>query len=116
MDKPSASMAPAPVFAAHIDPASSIIYSNMEDIVFHLVVEGDGRYRFLLINPAFEKATGLKPAQVIGKLVDEVIPEPSRSLVLANYRAAIESRSTRRWEEVTDYPSGRKVGAVSVTP
>ena len=92
MDKPSASMQHAPVFAAHIDPASSIIYANMEEIVFHLVVEGDGRYRFLLVNPAFEKATGLPPAQVVGKLVDEVIPEPSRTLVLAHYRAAIAGR------------------------
>ncbi|WLI91381.1 EAL domain-containing protein [Massilia sp. R2A-15] len=116
MDKPSASMPDAPVFAAHIDPASSIIYSNMEDVVFHLVVEGDGRYRFLLVNPAFQKATGLPPDQVVGKLVDEVIPEPSRSKVLAQYRDAIRSHATRRWEEVTDYPAGRKVGAVSVTP
>ena len=116
MDKPSASMPHAPVFAAHIDPASSIIYANMEDIVYHLVVEGDGRYRFLLVNPAFEKATGLPPDQVVGKLVDEVIPEPSRSLVLAKYRDAIASRATRRWEEETNYPAGRKVGEVSVTP
>jgi diguanylate cyclase (GGDEF)-like protein/PAS domain S-box-containing protein len=96
--------------------AHAIIYSNMADVVFHLAVEGEGRYRFIFVNPAFEKATSLSPEQVVGKLVGEVIPEPSCSLVLAEYREAIRSCATRRWEEVTDFPAGRKVGAVSITP
>jgi diguanylate cyclase (GGDEF)-like protein/PAS domain S-box-containing protein len=113
---PSAAKAPAPGVSACVDTASSIIYSSMEEIVYHLTVEGPGQYRFLFVNQAFEKATSLAPSQVVGKLVTEIIPEPSCSLVLAKYREAIDAGITRRWEETTDYPSGRKVGAVSVTP
>ena len=106
----------APSDSSCVDTASSIIYSNMEEIVYHLAVEGPGQYRFLLVNQAFEKATSLPPGRVAGKLVAEIIPEPSCSLVLAKYREAIDAGATLRWEEITDYPSGRKVGAVSVTP
>ena len=60
--------------------------------------------------------TGLDPDEVMGKLVQEVIPEPSCSLVLERYREAVSRRETVQWTEETDYPSGKKVGAVSVTP
>ena len=92
MTQPSASdaAAGAPAAGASTPPAqvefgSSVIYANMEEVVFHLGVEGDGRYRFLHVNPAFEKATALPPQRVIGHLVTEVIPEPSCSQVLAQY-------------------------------
>ena len=54
--------------------------------------------------------------QVVGKSVQEVIPEPSLSLVLEKYAQAIRERKTVTWEEVTDYPSGRKHGEVAVAP
>jgi PAS domain S-box-containing protein len=38
------------------------------------------------------------------------------SLVLEKYRQAIRDKKTVRWEEVTDYPTGRKIGEVSVAP
>src|SRR6185436_14268598 len=44
------------------------------------------RFRFLEINPMFTRATGLTEEDVVGKLVDEVIPEPSLSLVISKYR------------------------------
>jgi diguanylate cyclase (GGDEF)-like protein/PAS domain S-box-containing protein len=109
-------IARARVSPSEIDFASSIIYANMAEVVYHIAVEGDGRYRFLHVNPAFEKATNLPPQRVIGHLVSEVIPEPSLSQVLARYHEAIRTKATQHWEEVTDYPSGRKFGQVSVTP
>jgi len=36
------------------------------------------------VNPAFTAATGLAAEQVVGKLVHDVIPEPSLSLVLGS--------------------------------
>jgi PAS domain S-box-containing protein len=97
------------------DYVQALVYTNVNDVIFHLHVEGDS-FRFLHINPAFTRATGLTEAQVVGRFVEDVIPEPSRSLVLANYRRAIAERRTVRWEEVTTYPTGQKVGEVSITP
>ncbi len=96
--------------------AFTIIYRNIEDVVYQLHVEGPERFRFINVNPAFYKATHLQPEQVIGKTVDEVIPEPSLTLVLGHYRDAIRTGQTQRWEEHSDYPAGRKVGRVSITP
>jgi PAS domain S-box-containing protein len=93
----------------------ALVYTSVNDVIFHLRVEGQ-RYRFLQVNPAFTRSTGLAPDKVVGKYVDAVIPEASLSLVLGKYRQAIEERRTVRWEEVTEYPSGTKVGEVSVTP
>ncbi|MES2759486.1 MAG: EAL domain-containing protein [Pseudomonadota bacterium] len=104
-----------PIGHAH-EQISAIVYRNIEEVVFHLQVEGSGRYRFRFVNPAFYAATHLRPEQVIGQLVTNVIPEPSCSLVLRHYAEAIGTRATVRWQEVTDYPTGRKVGAVSATP
>src|SRR3954467_2586272 len=60
----------------------SLIYSNVSDVIFYVRVEPDGAYRFVSVNQAFLDATGLREERVIGRRVDEVIPQPSRSLVL----------------------------------
>lgn len=97
------------------DRARALVYVNVRDVIFCLGLEGD-QFRFLEINPAFSMATGLSEERVVGKLVGEVIPEPSLSMVLTQYRLAIRERRTVRWEEVTEYPTGKKYGEVSVTP
>ncbi len=94
----------------------SLIYSNVSDILYYLAVEPDDRFRFLGVNPSFSKATGLAESQVVGKLVQETIPEPSLALVLGNYKEAIRDKKTVRWVEVSVYPTGTKHGEVSVTP
>ena len=94
----------------------SLIYRNVSDAVFFLAVESGEVFRFVSVNPAFLTATGLSQEQVIGKLVPDLIPEPSCSLALEHYRRAIREKTTIRWEETAQYPSGKKVGAVCVTP
>lgn len=93
----------------------ALVNVSVTDVVFHLRVEGD-RFRFIEINPAFTRATGLGEASVVGKFADEVIPEPSYSLAAAKYRQAVAERRTIRWDEITEYPSGKRYGQGSVTP
>jgi two-component system cell cycle sensor histidine kinase/response regulator CckA len=94
----------------------SSIYDTVADVIFHLAVEADGKYRFASVNHAFSKVTGLSEEMVVGKLVNEVIPEPSLSMVLGKYGRAIKENSVIRWEETSDYPTGRLTGDVSVAP
>ena len=94
----------------------SLVYDNVSDIIFYLGVEADSRFRFLSVNRAFSKATGLREEEAVGKLVQEVIPEPSLAVVLAKYREAIRGKTTVKWEETSVYPAGTKYGEVSVTP
>ncbi|MCX6120148.1 MAG: PAS domain S-box protein [Ignavibacteriales bacterium] len=94
----------------------SSIYDTVGDVIYHLTVEAQDKYRFISINQAFCNLTGLSEEMVVGKLVNEVIPEPSLSMVLGKYRQAIEENSIIRWEETSDYPTGRLVGDVSIAP
>ncbi len=94
----------------------SNIYDTVGDVLFHLAVEPGGQYRFVSINRAFSRVTGLKPEQVVGRAVSEVIPEPSLTVVLENYRRSIEEKRAVLWVETSDYPTGQLIGEVSVAP
>ncbi|NEU08969.1 PAS domain S-box protein [Flavihumibacter sp. R14] len=94
----------------------SKIFNTVSDVLFMLKVEGIGKYRFLAANQPFFNATGLTEDRVINKFVDDVIPEPSLTLVLQQYAEAIRLHQQLSWEEVTEYPSGKKTGIVTVTP
>ena len=94
----------------------STIYETVGDVIFHLAVEGEGRYRFISVNQAFSKVTGIPREQIVGKMVNEVIPEPSLTLVLQQYGQVINENRIIRWEETTEYPTGQLTGEVSIAP
>jgi PAS domain S-box-containing protein len=92
------------------------IYETVGDIIFYLTVEPGEQYRFTSVNQAFINVTGLGTEQVINKKVSEVIPEPALSMVLKNYHQAIKERKIVRWEEISEYPTGRLIGDVCIAP
>ena len=94
----------------------SLVYDSIADILFYVKVEPDDCFRFLSINHAFLSATELTTDQIVGKLIEEVIPEQSIQLVLDNYKKAINENRIVRWEETSVYPSGKRIGAVSIAP
>ncbi len=94
----------------------SLIASHTTDCIFAIGVEPNDHFRFLWVNPSFMEATGLAKSQLIGKLIQEVIPEQAHDLVLRKYREAIQSGKPTYWEETSDYPTGRKTGEVTVAP
>ena len=94
----------------------STIYNTVGNIIFKLAVEPQNNYRFVSVNHEFVRATGLSIESIIGQLVNDVIPEPSLSMVLEFYSKAIAENKTIRWEEVSDYPTGKLTGDVSVSP
>ncbi len=94
----------------------SSIYNTVGASIFHLTVEGEDIYRFASVNRTFSTVTGLTEEQVVGKLVNEVIPEPSLTMVLEKYKQAIREKKIITWEETSNYPTGELVGEVSITP
>jgi PAS domain S-box-containing protein len=92
------------------------IYDTVRDVIFHVAVEPEGQFRFVSVNPAFLRVTGLNQEMVVGKTVNEVIPEPSLTMILEKYRQAIEKKTAVLWEETSDYPTGRLTGEVGVVP
>lgn len=94
----------------------SVLQDLISDVVFVLEVLPESAYRFLYVNARFEAATGMPAKAIIGHLVDEVIPPDSLPLVKRKYRQAIESGCAVHWDEVSVYPSGTKVGEVTIMP
>jgi len=94
----------------------SQIYDSTSDVLFYIEVEPGDCFRFVSINQSFLKATGFTREQIIGKRIEEVIPEPSVWMVLDNYKKAIKENRIVRWEETSDYPVGTKIGEVSIAP
>jgi PAS domain S-box-containing protein len=92
------------------------IYDTVRDVIFQLAVERAAQFRFVSVNPAFLRVTGLSREMVVGKTVNEVIPEPSLTTVLGKCRQAIEEKATVVWEETSAYPAGRLIGEVSIAP
>ena len=61
----------------------SMLFNQMMDgFALHEIICDDAGtpidYRFLVVNPAFEKFTGLKAEKIIGKTVLEVLPETEK--------------------------------------
>ncbi|MBF0501196.1 MAG: PAS domain S-box protein, partial [Candidatus Riflebacteria bacterium] len=94
----------------------SLIYETVGDVLFNLKLEVDGSYSFDSVNKCFLTVTGLQANQIVGKRVQDVIPEPSLSLVLEKYSEAIREKKIVRWEETSDYPTGRRIGEVGIAP
>ena len=91
-------------------------FENVSTVLFSVAVEPKGMFRFVSVNQAFVEATGIGREQIVGKLVQEVVPEPSCSLVLKKYCEAVDTKKVTRWEEETMYPTGLRCGEVTVTP
>jgi PAS domain S-box-containing protein len=94
----------------------SLINRSVFDSVFLLAVEDNEVYRFLSVNDAFLKTTGMKPEQIVGKRMEEVLPPSSHALVRGHYAEAIRGNAPVRWQEIAEMPAGRRVGEVVVTP
>ena len=92
------------------------IYNTVQDVIFHLAVESEGRFRFVSVNAAFLRVTGLSREMVVGKTVNEVIPPPSLEMILKKYRQAIEENTAVLWEETSAYPAGLVTGEVTIVP
>jgi PAS domain S-box-containing protein len=94
----------------------ALIFQGVSDCLFLLEVEADDCYRFLCVNAAFLKMTGLTREQVVGRRIEEVLPGTSDARVRSKWREAIRERKTVRWEGSAAYPVGQVVGEVTLTP
>jgi len=84
------------------------VFDNVLDSLYLLEVTEDGHFRNLEINPAFEKSTGLSRIQLIGKLIEETVPEEAASIVNAKYRRCVEAGHPIEEEVELDLPAGRR--------
>ncbi len=106
----------APLTVSETHQSFSLILDSLSNVIFVLEVERAGVYKFSFVNQAFQVTTGLPVDRVIGSYVQQIIPEPSLSMVLKKYQEAIHNKRQVSWQEVSDYPAGQKTGEVLVEP
>jgi PAS domain S-box-containing protein len=94
----------------------ALIFQGVSDCLFLLQIEAEDCYRFLCVNAAFLKMTGLTREQVVGKRIEEVLLGTADARVRSKCREAIRERKTVSWEGRAAYPVGQIVGEVILTP
>ena len=99
-----------------IEDLLSLMESEIRDVVFSLSVEPGENYRYRFANLAFYQTAALVPEQVIGRRVQEVVPEPALTVLMGHIRAAIEGKRTSGWDEVSESRRGLRYGKASITP
>lgn len=94
----------------------NLIYNTTADIIFLVTVKKEGEYYFESANKAFLSALGLTEAQLAGKNIKEVVSGPSLALALEKYSEVIRTKKPVSWEQVSEYPSGKRFGIITITP
>ncbi|MFJ5235635.1 PAS domain S-box protein [Pseudomonas neuropathica] len=81
------------------------VFDNSLDCLYLLEVTEDQQFRYIEINTAFERSSGLDRQQLIGRCVGEVVPEAGRRVMvgLKDCRACDE---IIEWESELELPAG----------
>jgi PAS domain S-box-containing protein len=98
------------------DRVHALVHDMVADLLYCLAVEPDGQYRFLSINPAFVKVTGLCEQDVIGRHISDVLPPESLDETLVHYDRAIAERRPIVWYQTVHFPAGVRHGHCTITP
>ncbi len=94
-----------------------LIYNTVTESIFMMSVEPGERFRFVSINQAFTKTTGATIDQIIGKDLEDILPEAYREHTLEKYRTAIRTGKAMTWEEYWhNQITGSVTGIVTITP
>lgn len=92
------------------------VFNSVADSIFVLDKEKEGYYRFNSVNPAFLKTFNINYNEVVGKRFNNVIPKTLLAQTLEKFEEAIRTKEMVRWEEFTDFPSGKITGEVNIAP
>ncbi|MEW5957412.1 MAG: PAS domain S-box protein [Chloroflexota bacterium] len=92
------------------------VFENVSDGLYLLEVTEDGRFRNIEVNPAFEKSVGIPPALLIGKYVEETVPEETAQRTLAKYRGCVEAGALVDYEVELELPTGLRLFHSTLIP
>jgi len=93
------------------------LFEAMNDgfALHEILCDGDGRpmdYRFLAVNPAFERLTGLTATKLLGRTVLEILPETEQRFIQTFGQVALSGQPTEfedysgalgRWYQIKAY-------------
>ncbi|MFN8606851.1 MAG: ATP-binding protein [Vulcanimicrobiota bacterium] len=83
------------------------LYENSTEHLFSLSVDENGIFRYEGLNPAHQRATGLREEDLRGKRPHECLPPEVADHVAANYQRCLDSGQIISYEEELRLPNGR---------
>ena len=92
------------------------IFNNTSDHIFILDLTEDKRLRITAINSAFEKAQGLPRETIIGKYIEEFIPDVKTEVLYAHYWQCVESGMGCEYEAEVELKTGRYIFRTTLIP
>lgn len=91
-------------------------FNNLAEGLFVVAVRPDGGFVLETLNPAHTRATGLDPAQVCGRAVEDALPAGVADAVIARYRECVAAGRPIDYEETLDLPVGQRIWHTVLVP
>lgn len=92
------------------------IFDNSLDALFLLEVTQTGHFRSIEVNPAGAKLIGIPRSELIGKTLEEVLPEHLAQQAITKYRTCINEGTTIDEEVKLHFPIGTRVFHLTLIP
>jgi|GEM_PF-2278147 len=92
------------------------ITNTVKNAIFKVKVEGPNLYRYVMVNDMFCSRVGKTQDQIVGQLIDQVLPEDGRERSYKEYDRAITQKATVSWKMKMGFLTGTKWGLVTITP
>jgi PAS domain S-box-containing protein len=91
-------------------------FEHGTDNLFVVQVAEGGRFVYEGLNPAHERATGLRSEDLRGRTPAEVFPPAVASALEANYRRCLEAATPISYGEEPELPVGRRTWETTLVP
>ncbi len=104
---------------AHQSAFLESIYYGVDLPVFIVDIDSEQRLRFAGVNPAHEKLTGLKAANIIGKSIDQLspaIPRKTIQEIKERYKRRLDEGKTIHYEEMITISGKETWWLTTLTP
>jgi PAS domain S-box-containing protein len=95
--------------------AGEIWFEHSDESLFIVGVEPD-RFVIELLNPAHERSTGLRSADLSGRTPHECLPRGVADAITEHYRRCVEAGEAIRYDETLDLPGGVRHWQTVLTP
>ena len=95
--------------------AGEIWFEHSDESLFIIAVELD-RFVIELLNPAHERRTGLRSADLTGRTPHECLPSAVADAVTEHYRRCVEAGEAIRYNETLNLPGGVRHWETVLTP
>jgi PAS domain S-box-containing protein len=92
------------------------IYEGVEPSIFVVDVLEDGDFRFVGMNPAHERLTGLRSSDIKDRSPEQVLPPAAAAMIRQRYQSCVESGRVLTYEESLPFQGQETWWFTTLTP